>query len=126
MRALARMEAPEPVAGIAPAREERSRAFGPSITVSHDLFTLDGTLVAAAGTRIDPFAHVALTRELLFIDGQRDVEVDWALARPTPSKIVLLAGRPLDLARPCCCGNCASRGQVSSVPGFPLHACPWR
>ena len=25
--------------------------------------------------------------------------MDWALARPAPSKIVLLAGRPLDLAR---------------------------
>ena len=56
-------------------------------------------MIAAAGTRIDPFARYPLTRDLLFIDGTRDSEVAWALAHERPAKIVLLAGRPLDLAR---------------------------
>ena len=46
---------------------------------------------------------MAVTRDLLFIDGRREVEVAWALARirggRRPAKIVLLAGRPLALAR---------------------------
>ena len=98
-RALSRMEAPEPVAGIAPARAPRSRLFDPGTVLDRDLRGADGVLIAARGTRIDPLAHVPLTRDLLFIDGRREVEVAWALGRKTPSKIVLLAGRPLALAR---------------------------
>ena len=56
-------------------------------------------MLAAVGTRIDPFAHRPLTRDLLFIDGTREAEIAWALAHGRTSKIVLLAGRPLDLAR---------------------------
>ena len=98
-RARALLEEPEPVPGIAPAREARSRTFDPSIEVARDIRADDGTLIAAAGTRIDPFAHLPPTRDLLFIDGRREAEVAWALAHARPAKIVLLAGRPLDLAR---------------------------
>ena len=98
-RARRRLEEPEPVAGIAPARRARSRTFDPSIEVARDIRAADGTLIAAAGTRIDPFLHAPLTRDLLFVDGRRDAEIAWALAHGRPSKIVLLAGRPLDLAR---------------------------
>ena len=42
---------------------------------------------------------MTLARDLLFIDARRDAEVAWALAHEGPAKIVLLAGRPLDLAR---------------------------
>ena len=98
-RARSRLEEPEPVPGIAPARRDRSRSFDPSITVDRDIRAHDGTLIAAAGTRVDPFAYAPLTRDLLFVDGRREVEIAWALAHGRPSKIVLLAGRPLDLAR---------------------------
>ena len=101
-RAVANMEEPAPVAGIAPARERSARLFDPTVKLDRDVFGADGTLVAAAGTRINPLEHSRLTedeRDLLFIDGRRKAEVDWALARTRPSKIVLLAGRPLDLAR---------------------------
>ena len=98
-RARARLEAPEAVAGIAPARERRSRLFDPAIVVDRDIRSPDGTLIAAAGTRLDPLAGMTLARDLLFIDGRRDAEVVWALAHEGPAKIVLLAGRPLDLAR---------------------------
>jgi len=98
-RARARIEAPEPVAGIAPAREWRSWMFDPSIVVDRDIRDSGGTLVAAAGTRIDPFAFAPLTRDLLFIDGRRQAEVAWALKLRRPSKVVLLAGSPLALSR---------------------------
>jgi len=98
-RVRTRLEAPEPVPGIAPAREARSRRFDPAIAVARDIRTHDGTLIAAAGTRIDPFAHAPLSRDLLFIDGRREAEIAWALSASRPAKIVLLAGRPLDLAR---------------------------
>ena len=98
-RARNLLEEPEPVPGIVPVRRARSRTFDPSIEVARDIRSHDGTLIAAAGTRIDPFAYAPLTRDLLFIDGRREAEIAWALAHARPAKIVLLAGRPLDLAR---------------------------
>jgi len=102
-RARMKLEEPDPVPGIAPAREERSRLYDPAITVARDIRTPDGTLIAAAGTRVNPLERIALARDLLFVDGRRAAEIAWALAREEesrrPAKIVLLAGRPLDLMR---------------------------
>ena len=99
IRARRQLEEPEPVPGIAPATEERSRLFDPAITVAQDIRTPDGTLIAAAGTWINPLERLPLTRDLIFVDGRREAEIAWALAHDLPAKIVLLAGRPLDLMR---------------------------
>ncbi len=102
-RARRSLEEPEPVPGIAPAWERRSRPFDPAIVVAQDIRAPDGALIAAAGTRINPLERLPLTRDLIFVDGRREAEIAWALARETkggrPAKIVLLAGRPLDLMR---------------------------
>ena len=98
-RARRSLEQPEPVPGIVPATEYRARAFDPAIVVAEDILGPDGEILAAAGARIDPFEHVKLTADVLFVDGRREAEVSWALARERPAKIVLLAGRPLDLMR---------------------------
>ena len=99
VRARERMEAPPPVPGIAPATEPRSWLYDPAIIVQEDIVGPGGSLIAAAGTRIEPLAHRPMTQTLLFIDGTRSVEVDWALAQVAPTRIVLLSGRPFDLAR---------------------------
>ena len=98
-RARERIEAPPRVAGVTPARERRTRLFDPSVEIEQDAFASDGALIAARGTRINPLERHPLTRDLLFIDATRPVEVDWAIAREKPSVIVLLAGRPLELMR---------------------------
>ena len=98
-----KLEEPDPAPGIAPARERRSRLWDPAITVARDIRTPDGVLIAAAGTRVNPLERTTLARDLLFVDGRREAEIAWALAREDesgrPVKIVLLAGRPLDLMR---------------------------
>ena len=99
IRAHRKLEEPEPVPGVAPATEQRSRLFDPSIAVAQDIRTPDGTLIAAAGTRVNPLERLPLTRDLIFVDGRREAEIAWALAHDRPAKIVLLAGRPLDLMR---------------------------
>ena len=102
-RTRRKLEEPDPVPGIAPATEERSRLFDPAITVARDIRTLEGTLLAAAGTRVNPLERMTLSRDLLFVDGRRGAEIAWALAREAegarPARIVLLAGRPLELMR---------------------------
>ena len=94
-----KLEEPEPLPGIAPATRERSRLWDPAITVARDIRTPDGALIAAAGTRVNPLERITLVRDLLFVDGRREAEVAWALGHDRPAKIVLLAGRPLDLMR---------------------------
>ena len=98
-KARRKLEEPDPAPGIAPARERQSRLFDPSITVARDIRTAEGVPIAAAGTRVNPLERVMLARDLLFVDGRRAAEIAWALAYERPAKIVLLAGRPLDLAR---------------------------
>ncbi len=98
-----KLEEPDPASGIAPATRERSRLWDPAITVARDIRTADGVLIAAAGTRVNPLERMTLARDLLFVDGRREAEIAWALAREEesgrPAKIVLLAGRPLELMR---------------------------
>ena len=98
-RARRKLEEPVPVAGIAPASEEHTRTFDPAIVVERDIRAPDGTLIAAAGARANPLERMPLTRDLLFVDGRRAAEIAWALAHDRPAKIVLLAGRPLELMR---------------------------
>ena len=102
-RARQKLEQPDPVPGIAPARSERRRLLDPAIVVERDIRTPDGALIVAAGARINPLERMTLVRDLLFVDGRRDAEIAWALARENgtgrPAKIVLLAGQPLDLMR---------------------------
>ena len=102
-RARRRLEEPGPVPGIAPATRARTRLFDPAVTVARDIRTPGGVLIAAAGTRVNPLERVGLARDLLFVDGRREAEIAWALAHEDesgrPAKIVLLAGRPLDLMR---------------------------
>ena len=82
-------------------RQERNAAAcgTPAITVARDIRTADGTLIAAAGTRVNPLERTALARDLVFVDGRREAEIAWALSHERPAKIVLLAGRPLELMR---------------------------
>ena len=94
-----KLEEPDPLPGIAPATKERSRLWDPAITVARDIRTPDGALIAAAGTRVNPLERMTLARDLLFVDGRREAEIAWALSHDRPAKIVLLAGRPLDLMR---------------------------
>ena len=98
-RARERLEAPPPVPGIVPASEPRSWLYDPAIVVQEDVLGPGGIVIAPAGTRIEPLSHRPMTQALLFIDGTRPVEVQWALAQVAPTRIVLLSGRPFDLAR---------------------------
>ena len=98
-RARSASRRPRRVSGVVPARERRTRLFDPSVTLEEDVRAADGTLLAAKGARVNPLTTHPLTRDLLFIDGTRPVEVAWALRHEKPSVIVLLAGRPLDLTR---------------------------
>ena len=100
-RATSRVEAPTPVAGLSAARSARSWLFDPSMVLDSDIRDHKGNLIAAAGTRANPLNVVSMPQPLVFLDGRRESEIEWALAQPdlADAKLVLTAGRPLDLMR---------------------------
>lgn len=102
-KTIERSERPIPVEGIQPATQYRSFLYDPTVVADQDYHDLDGNVVVAKGTTANPFDMVSLPYDLLFIDGNRDVEVEWALAlhheKQGAVRIILLDGAPLDLMR---------------------------
>lgn len=98
-----RAERPRPVEGMSPATEYHSYTYDPTVTAEQDYFDLDGNVVVAKGTTVNPFDMVSLPGDLLFIDGDRPREVDWAFERLAEgghgARIILVNGAPLEIMR---------------------------
>ncbi|MBN9344404.1 MAG: type-F conjugative transfer system protein TraW [Caedibacter sp. 38-128] len=75
----------------------RSFYYDPTITLSEDLKDHEGRLFGRQGDKANPLEIIPLTKELLFIDGEDELQVTWALSRTFPSKIILVKGQPLKL-----------------------------
>jgi conjugal transfer pilus assembly protein TraU len=80
-RTIARVNRPEPVAGVTLASALRSWRFDPTITVERDIADDKGRLIIAAGTRVNPLDTVPLRAPLVFLDGDDPAQLAWA----TPS-----------------------------------------
>ena len=100
-RTAERVRRPAPVAGIAAASEPRSWAFDPTITVADDLRDARGRVIVARGTRVNPLDTVPLRQRLVFIDGDSEDQVAWAMARTTAldAKLILVSGSPFALMK---------------------------
>jgi conjugal transfer pilus assembly protein TraW len=72
-----------------------------SIRLDRDLSDDEGRVFATAGTVVNPLAHSAFRKAILFIDGDDADQVAWALRSGTEidSLIVLTRGAPLELMR---------------------------
>ena len=98
-RTVARVNRPEPVAGIARAVDDRSWSFDPTITLAADIRGAKGELIHGAGTRVNPLDSVALRADLLFLDGDDAAQVAWALKEGRQAKLILVSGAPLELMK---------------------------
>lgn len=92
---------PAPVAGIGHAAEERRWTFDPTITVNADLRDGRGRVVVAAGTRVNPLDTVPLRQRLVFLDGDDERQVAWAISATTAlnAKLILVSGSPFALMK---------------------------
>lgn len=79
-RAIERVNNPPPLAGITASDQARTFYFDPTVTLSRNLFTPDGHLLFAAGTRKNPLEVVSLSKVLLFFDARDTVQVARARA----------------------------------------------
>ena len=96
-RARSRIPRPLAAGGAGPGAGHRAGEGAPQPPVRSLHRRSNGTsarrtecLIAAAGTRIDPLARMTLARDLLFVDGRREAEIAWALAREIET------GRPIE------------------------------
>lgn len=98
-RTAARVNRPDPVAGIARAIDDRSWSFDPTITLAADIRGAKGELIHAAGTRVNPLDSVSFRADLLFLDGDDPAQVAWALKQDRQAKLILVSGAPLELMK---------------------------
>ncbi len=100
-RTIARVNRPEPVAGLSLAQTMRQWRFDPTIRVEQDISDDKGRLIIAAGTRVNPLDTVALRQRLVFIDGDDPAQLAWATKRykANDTKLILVRGAPLELMR---------------------------
>lgn len=100
-RTIARVNRPEPVAGLGTASSPRQWTFDPTITVEADISDDKGRLIISAGTRVNPLDTVALRQKLIFIDGDDAGQLAWAIKahKAADAKLILVRGAPLDLMR---------------------------
>jgi conjugal transfer pilus assembly protein TraW len=87
---------PEPVK-IQHTKIPRTFYYDPTLTLFEDLEDHEGRIFAKKGERANPLEIIPLTKELLFIDGEDEPQVNWALSRTLSSKIILVKGQPLKM-----------------------------
>jgi conjugal transfer pilus assembly protein TraW len=100
-RTIARVNRPEPVAGIIHAASLRSWQYDPTISAERDIADDKGRIIIARGTRVNPLDTVSLRAPLVFLDGDDPAQLAWASARygKTNAKLILVRGAPLALMK---------------------------
>jgi conjugal transfer pilus assembly protein TraW len=91
---------PLPPLGIVNTQEAREFFFEPSYLQTQDVKDHKERIIVKAGTSINPLNHLAWGEAMLFIDGDDQAQVQWALKHLNDegsAKIVLVKGSPLEL-----------------------------
>lgn len=98
-RTIARVNRPDPVAGLVHASAHRRWTFDPTITLAADIRGARGELIHGAGTMVNPLDSVQLRSPLLFLDGDDPAQLAWALSEDRNAKLILVKGAPLELMK---------------------------
>jgi conjugal transfer pilus assembly protein TraW len=97
------VNSPKAVEGITKATFAREWYFDPSVSRPTDLADQNGQVFYRAGTKVNPLDYMSLTKTLIFIDGDDEAQVRWALAqnkiKKSRTKIILVKGKVIDLMR---------------------------
>ena len=91
---------PKPVENIKDTTKARSFVYDPSFFLNQDLKDDKGQVFYKKGSLINPLNYQSLNKPLLFIDGDQQKQIDWALCykKINPNyKIILVKGSPFKL-----------------------------
>lgn len=92
---------PVPVKNLKTTQTAGQTLFDPSIIVPYDLKDHQGRVFQKAGTKVNPLTMRSLSKPLLFIDGDDQAQIEWALSEHKANrsvKIILTSGAPLELS----------------------------
>jgi len=102
-RARRGIEQPAAVPGVTRTTRPRTFYFDPSIVVPYAVTDVEGRVIVAPGTMVNPLDTVALSQPLVFLDGRDAEQVARAReildARGGRAKVILTGGSYLDLMR---------------------------
>lgn len=104
-RSLRSVEEPRKVAGLTRTARGSARTYylDPTYVVPETIVGANGAVVAPAGFRINPLDYINLSKHLLFFDGSDSGQVKKAESLIAfyqgRVKLILTAGRPLELSR---------------------------
>ncbi len=100
---ISSVNSPKAVEGITKATFAREWYFDPSVSKPTDLADQNGQVFYRAGTKVNPLDYMSFTKTLIFIDGDDEAQVRWALEqnkiKKSKTKIILVRGRVIDLMR---------------------------
>lgn len=91
------IERPTAVSGIVKAKESKEFFYDPTYVLTQDIRDHNNQLLHKKGTKVNPLEFTPLKEALLFIDGDDDSQVKFALKQQ--AKIILVKGSPLKLQR---------------------------
>lgn len=96
-KAAAKVKRPTPVEGVTKAISYMRRGFDPTFVVNQTIKDHRDNLIALAGTSYNPLDHKSFGDPLIFIDGDDEDQVQWAISQN--AKIILVNGSPLELEK---------------------------
>lgn len=96
-KATAKISRPTPVDGLIKAQTYSRRTYNPTFMVSQDIKDHKGTLIAKKGETHNPLDTASFGIPLIFIDGDDEDQVQWAISQK--GKIILINGAPLELEK---------------------------
>jgi conjugal transfer pilus assembly protein TraW len=102
-QALSSIERPAAVSRLKPTTKPRVFEKDLSLTVPEDIKGAQNEVLYKAGTKINPLQGISTKKSLIFLDGDDQKQLNWALQayrnRKEFAKLVLVNGSPLELMR---------------------------
>jgi conjugal transfer pilus assembly protein TraW len=97
------VERPKQVSGVKDNLLQRIHYHDPSYVVPEDIYDHKGNLLYKAGYKVNPLNQVPLRERLIFINGDNEEQVKYALKKRKEyqglAKIILTKGAPLEIQR---------------------------
>lgn len=94
---------PLPVEGISKASEDKIYYYDPTYILEEDIYDHEGRLIHPQGTTINPLEKAPFKNSLIFIDGDDEEQVQFALdtykQKDKKAKIILINGSPIELQK---------------------------
>lgn len=97
------VETPAAIKNITKAKESKEYFYDPTYVLDQDIYDHIGKLIHAKGTKVNPLEFSSLREDLIFIDGDDEKQIEFALKqykqKQEKLKIILVKGSPLKLQR---------------------------